>query len=83
MACTVAVEALVTKHYDDQLAEMEANDPALDLELVEVIRKFREDEQAHHDLGIEHGAREAPLYGLLTAIIGGGCRAAIFLSERI
>merc|ERR1719189_1516570 len=32
MACTVAVEDLVTKHYDDQAREMVAHNPRLDQE---------------------------------------------------
>ena len=36
-----------------------------------------------HCTGLAHGAEQAPMYNLLTAVIGGGCKAAIFLSERI
>merc|ERR1712198_219476 len=83
MACTVAVEALVTKHYDDQVAEMISNNPRLDEKLIEVIKKFRDDEQSHHDIGLAHGAEDAPGYKFLTALIGFGCRNAIWISERI
>merc|ERR1711971_1072207 len=83
MACTVAVEALVTKHYDDQVTEMVSNNPKLDENLIEVIKKFRDDEQSHHDIGLAHGAEEAPGYNFLTAVIGFGCRNAIWISERI
>merc|ERR1712203_289047 len=40
MACTVAVEALVTKHYDDQVTEMVSNNPKLDENLIKVIKQF-------------------------------------------
>jgi len=83
MACTVAVEALVTKHYDDQVEAMINNNPKLDQSLIDIIKQFRDDEQEHHDIGLAHGAEQAPMYNLLTAVIGGGCKAAIFLSERI
>eukprot|EP00088_Acartia_fossae_P012631 TRINITY_DN16531_c0_g1_i1.p1 TRINITY_DN16531_c0_g1~~TRINITY_DN16531_c0_g1_i1.p1 ORF type:complete len:216 (-),score=25.04 TRINITY_DN16531_c0_g1_i1:259-906(-) len=83
MACTVAVEALVTKHYDDQVDAMINNNPKLDQELIQIIKQFRDDEQEHHDIGLAHGAEEAPMYRLLTAVIGAGCKGAIFLSERI
>ena len=83
MACTVAVEALVTKHYDDQVVEMVANNPALDQDLIDIIKQFRDDEQSHHDVGLQHGAEEAPFYKLLTRIINHGCRYAIWISERI
>merc|ERR1711997_301827 len=83
MACTVAVEALVTKHYDDQVSEMLESNPRLDENLIAIIKKFRDDEQSHHDIGLAHGAEEAPGYNFLTAIIGFGCRNAIWISERI
>ena len=35
------VEALVTKHYDDQVTEMISNNPMLDENLIEVIKQFR------------------------------------------
>ena len=34
----VQVEALVTKHYDDQVTEMVENNPRLDENLIEVIK---------------------------------------------
>ena len=83
MACTVAVEALVTKHYDDQVVEMVANNPALDQDLIDIIKQFRDDEQSHHDIGLQHGAEEAPLYNVLTKIISHGCKYAIWISEKI
>ena len=77
------MEALVTKHYDDQVSEMLSNNPRLDENLIDIIKKFRDDEQSHHDIGLAHGAEEAPGYNFLTAIIGFGCRNAIWISERI
>merc|ERR1712037_472593 len=82
MACTVAVEALVTKHYDDQVTEMVSNNPKLDENLIEVIKQFRDDEQSHHDIGLAHGAEDAPGYNFLTAVIGFGCRYALFGYQR-
>ena len=79
MACTVAVEALVTKHYDDQVVEMVSNNPALDQDLIDIIKQFRDDEQSHHDIGLQHRAEEAPGYKLLTKIINHGCRYAIWI----
>ena len=83
MACTVAVEALVTKHYDDQVVEMVNNNPALDKELIDIIKQFRDDEQSHHDIGLQNGAEEAPLYRILTSVINQGCKYAIWISEKI
>jgi ubiquinone biosynthesis monooxygenase Coq7 len=77
-ACTEAVESVIEQHYADQIAEVQERDPGLAAELT----KFREEEIAHHDHAVEHGSREAPAYGLLSAVIRAGCRAAIRISER-
>ena len=79
MACTAAVEEVIEKHYADQAEELGDTEPALK----EAILQFREDELAHHDTAIEHGAEQAPGYGLLKAVIQTGCKAAIRLSEKI
>lgn len=78
-ACTEAVESVIEEHYADQIAELGDRDPALAAEL----SAFREDELVHHGHAVEHGAREAPGYRLLSAVIKAGCRAAIKVSERV
>ena len=78
-ACTEAVETVIEEHYAGQVAELAERDPALAAELA----KFRDEELAHRDLAVEEGAREAPGYGLLSAVIRGGCRAAIRISEKV
>ena len=45
--------------------------------------KFRDDELQHRDIGLEHGAEQAPGYRLLSAAIKAGCRVAIRISERV
>jgi ubiquinone biosynthesis monooxygenase Coq7 len=78
-ACTEAVETVIEGHYAGQIAELAERDPDLAAEL----SRFRDEELAHRDLAIEEGAREAPAHGLLSAVIGAGCRAAIKLSEKL
>ena len=78
-ACTEAVETVIEEHYAGQIAELRERDPELAAEL----SKFRDEELAHRDLAVEEGAREARGYGLLSAVIGAGCRAAIKISEKI
>ena len=78
-ACTEAVETVIEEHYAGQIAELQGREPELAAEL----SKFRDEELAHRDLAIEEGAREAPAHGLLSAVIGAGCRAAIKLSEKV
>jgi ubiquinone biosynthesis monooxygenase Coq7 len=78
-ACTEAVESVIEAHYAGQVAEMAERDPGLAAELAE----FREEELAHRDEALQEGAREAPGYGLLSAVIRAGCKTAIKVSERI
>ena len=78
-ACTEAVESVIEEHYADQIAELKDRDPDLAAEL----SRFRDEELAHHDHAVDHGAREAPGYGLLSAVIKAGCRVAIKVSERV
>jgi ubiquinone biosynthesis monooxygenase Coq7 len=79
MACTVAVEEAIDEHYAGQAAEL-GDDEA---ELRGTIEKFRAEELEHRDIGLEHGAEDAPGYRLMYNVIKGGCRAAIALSERV
>ncbi|XP_064102848.1 5-demethoxyubiquinone hydroxylase, mitochondrial-like isoform X2 [Macrobrachium nipponense] len=83
MACTVAVESVITDHYNSQLRELISLGEEEHKELIEVIKKFRDDEMEHHDTGLEHDAELAPAYNLLSNVIKAGCKAAVFISERI
>lgn len=78
-ACTEAVETVIEQHYAGQIAELETGEPALAAEL----SKFRDEELAHRDTALAEGAREAPAYPLLAAVIRAGCRAAIKISEKL
>ena len=79
MACTEAVEDVIDRHYAEQSAAL-GDDEA---ELRDTIDKFRADEIEHRDLAIEHEAREAPGYELLTRVVKTGSRLAIWLSTRV
>jgi 3-demethoxyubiquinol 3-hydroxylase len=79
MACTVAVEEAIDGHYAGQIAALEDSEP----ELKATLEEFRAEELEHRDIGLAHGATDAPGYRLLSAAIKAGCRAAIALSERI
>lgn len=82
MACTVAVESVIVDHYNDQLRTL-MSDPDANKELLQVIQKFRDEEQEHHNTGIDHGAENAPFYKVFTEGIKLGCRAAIAISKVI
>jgi ubiquinone biosynthesis monooxygenase Coq7 len=80
-ACTEAVESVIERHYGDQVDELERADA--EPELKATFAAFRADELAHKEEAIEAGARDAPGYPLLSALIRMGCRAAIKLSEKV
>jgi ubiquinone biosynthesis monooxygenase Coq7 len=79
MACTVAVEETIDAHYAAQLETLSEAEP----ELRGTVAKFRAEELEHRDIGLEHGAEQAPGYRLLSRVIKAGCRAAIAISERV
>jgi ubiquinone biosynthesis monooxygenase Coq7 len=79
MACTVAVEEAIDDHYSAQIDTVDSGDP----ELLGTLEKFRAEEREHRDIGLAHGAEQAPSYRLLSRAIKAGCRAAIALSERV
>lgn len=82
MACTVAVESVIIEHYNDQLRQL-MDEPNPDKEILALITKYRDEEQEHHDCGLEHGAEQAPFYKALTNVIKIGCKTAIKISEKI
>jgi len=79
MACTVAVEEEIDRHYSDQLETLDGSDE----ELEGMVRDFRDDERAHRDAALEAGAENAPAYPLLAGAIRLGCRLAIRMAERV
>ncbi|MFM2237534.1 MAG: hypothetical protein RL209_1568 [Pseudomonadota bacterium] len=79
MACTVAVETEIDRHYSEQLAEIGDSDP----ELSAMIADFQADELEHKATALEQGAERAPAYPLMSALVRMGCRTAISLSKHI
>jgi ubiquinone biosynthesis monooxygenase Coq7 len=78
-ACTDAVEAVIEAHYAGQVRELQDSEP----ELAQTLSRFREDELAHQAEAVSEGARQAPAYGLLSAAIRAGCKAAIKTAEKL
>jgi len=79
MACTVAIENEIDRHYGEQLDELGGDDP----ELSGAVEDFRADELEHRDAALRAGAERAPAYPLLSGAIRLGCRIAIRLSRHI
>ncbi|MBM85834.1 MAG: demethoxyubiquinone hydroxylase family protein [Rhodospirillaceae bacterium] len=79
MACTIAVEEVIDKHYAKQAEQLGQDDK----ELKATIEEFRAEELEHRDTAREHGGEKAIGYPVLRRLIQSGSRAAIWLSERI
>jgi ubiquinone biosynthesis monooxygenase Coq7 len=80
MACTVAVETEIDRHYG---AQREALADGGDPELAAHIADFQAEEREHRATALEHEAEKTPLYPLLSAGIRAACRLAIQASKRI
>ena len=80
MACTVAVETEIDRHYSEQRTALADGG---DAELAAHIEDFQADELEHRATGLRHDAEKTPLYPLLSAGIRAVCRLAIQASKRI
>jgi ubiquinone biosynthesis monooxygenase Coq7 len=93
MACTEAVETEIGGHYNGQVRvlldmidsmESKGQEVGEDLrELVDSIRRIRDEELEHLDHAVENDAQKAVPHELLTGVIRAGCRGAIWVSERV
>ncbi len=79
MACTVAVESVISEHYAEQLVTL----PASEDELKKTITQFRDEEIEHHVTGIEHGAEQATAYPALYHGIRGLTKAAVWVAKKV
>ena len=81
MACTVAVEEVIDEHYKGQLDELKSDKK--EKKLHDKIKKFRDEEIEHRNIGLKNEAEAAPGYELLTGAIKKISRTAIWLSTRV
>ncbi len=79
MAATVAVEEVISEHYQAQSLALAATAP----ELAATIDEFRADEIAHRKTALAHGAETAVGYAPLSALVKAGCRLAIKIAGRV
>ena len=80
MACTIAVEEVIGKHYEkqaDQLTEKKYQS------LKKKLLKFRDDELEHKDIAYQNGATKKGLYSIMDKIIKTGSKIAINISEKV
>ena len=66
MACTIAVEEVIGKHYDEQANSLEDKRYA---KLKKTLLKFRDDELEHKDIATEHDGLSAPGYKLMKFVV--------------
>lgn len=78
-ACTAAVEEVIDSHYAAQKERLDGKETGL----AQTIETFRQEELEHHDIAIENGAEQAPLYSVLARGIKAASKLAIYLSIRI
>tara|TARA_B100000686_G_C16803198_1_gene987748 strand:- start:164 stop:739 length:576 start_codon:yes stop_codon:yes gene_type:complete len=78
MACTVAVEEVIEKHYYKQAKQLGNEED----ELRKIIIEFAADEASHKNTALDYDAKDAPLYKPMVTLIKSGTRIAIWLSER-
>lgn len=93
MACTEAVETEIGTHYNEQVRvlldwadKLDARGETLGDELtvlIDELRRIRDEELEHLDHAVENDSKEAKPYELLTNVIRGGCRTAIWISEKV
>jgi len=79
MLCTVSVEEVIDKHYQNQIDQIESDEK----ELRNKIIKFREDELHHKNIAYNEGATKEGVYSILDKIIKTGSKIAINISEKI
>jgi len=72
---TEAVESVVLKHLDHQLAALSTADP----QAAAVIRQIVSDEQEHHDRSAARLSQPRPLDRILAPAVRGGTEAVIWL----
>ncbi len=80
MACTVAVETEIDRHYQAQHDALIVGGVDRDPELAAHIADFQAEEVEHRDTASEMGGTGFPI---MSALIRAGCRAAIAVTRRI
>ena len=80
MACTIAVEEVIGKHYHEQAETLTEKKHS---KLKKTLLKFRDDELEHKDIGTNNDGEKTPGYKLMKFVIQSGCKVAIKLSEKI
>ncbi|MDG1436811.1 MAG: demethoxyubiquinone hydroxylase family protein [Rickettsiaceae bacterium] len=81
MLVTESVEKVIVDHYQEQINYLKKIDNNSDL--LRKIKKFKQDEADHIHIAIENSSNEAHFYAILSKLVEGFCRSAIFISKKI
>lgn len=79
MACTMAVEEVISDHYQEQLQQLGDSE----IELSDKISQFKAEEEGHLDVAQKHGGAKATGYPVLSGVIKRGCLLAIKLVKYL
>lgn len=87
MACTVAVENVITQHYNDQIRDILAeDDPRESKYILDKFSEFRDDEQHHHDTAKGEGSTvegDNGQHETLKQFIDAVCKVSIKIAEKV
>lgn len=79
MAATIAVEEVISDHYQKQLNQIGSSNP----DLSDSISRFKQEEEEHLHIAEKSDGTKASGYLLLKKFIGGGCKFAIKLVKYL
>jgi ubiquinone biosynthesis monooxygenase Coq7 len=81
MVCTVAVEEVIDKHYQQQLDYLQKS--SNNIELINKISKFQQEELEHRDLAYNNQAKQFMAFNPLYRFIEITAKIAIAISKKI
>lgn len=79
MACTRAVETVVNRHLQEQLAHLADSDPRAHAAVASIVR----DELEHRDVASEHVGRDDALTRAIDAVVAAATEAVIWTGMRL
>lgn len=82
MTCTVAVEEVIDKHYEEQLESLKEQELE-NKDLIKKIEKFQAEELEHKNIALENNAEDLNIYQPLKFVIGQISKLAITISKKI
>lgn len=78
-ATTVAIETVVLRHMNEQVAELSSSDPAA----ADTLRDVIADEQEHHDVSDKRLARPGFWPKVINPVVAGSTEVVIWLGMRL